>query len=147
MDLSTVKSITAEIAKSIAKTSGGEKNISDLIQDKPEQRRKRDIIALAKYLKSEYDKGNMQCEAALFSRNSTNKIIISGKSSSGEMLAVKYNAYAIRHWDIELINERYLIPAGFRVKRIQPCEILPSKTGVSFIFTLESMEDFRNRFQ
>ena len=147
MDLSTVKSITAEIVKSVSKTSGGEKNIGDLIQDKPEQRRKRDIIALAKYLKSEYDKGNMQCEAALFSRNSTNKIFISGKSSSGEMFAVRYNAYAIRHWDIELINERYLIPAGFRVKRIQPCEILPSKTGVSFIFTMESMDDFRTRFQ
>lgn len=77
---------------------------------------------------------------ALFSKNSTNRIILNGKNSKGEAIAVKYNAYAIRHWDIELINEKLLIPAGFRVSRIQPCEILPSKTGVSFVFTLETIE-------
>ena len=140
MDLSMAKQITAEIAKSVAKANGGKTPVGELLKDGPDIRRKKDMIALAKYLKSEFDKGNTECEAALFSRNTTNKIIVTGKSPKGDLLQVRYNAYAIRHWDIELINEKFLIPAGFRVKRIQPCEILPSKTGVSFIFTMESME-------
>lgn len=139
MDIATAKQITAEIVRTLNKNNAGIQN-TDLINNLPEKRRKKDMVALSKFLKEEYDKGKRQVEVALFSKNSTNRIIINGKNSKGEAIAVKYNAYAIRHWDIELINEKLLIPAGFRVSRIQPCEILPSKTGVSFIFTMESME-------
>lgn len=142
MDLQTVKKISAEIVKSVAKKRGDNNPIIDLIADKPDKRRKRDMLALAKYLKSEYDNGHLECEAALFSRNASNKIVITGKNAQGNIVSIRYNAYAIRHWDIELINEKFLIPAGFRVKKIKPCEILPSKTGVSFVFTMESMEEF-----
>lgn len=142
MDLLTAKTITAEISKVVAKSNRGSTPTGNLLNDMPEQRRKKDIVALAKHLKAEYDKGNKQLEVALFSRNSTNKIIINGYGPNNEPMVIKYNAYAIRHWDIEIINEKFLIPAGFRVKRIQPCEILPSKTGVSFIFTMESMSEY-----
>lgn len=142
MDLRTAKQITAELAKSVAKANGGQTPAGELIKDMPDQRRKRDIVALAKYLKSEYDKGNRQFEVALFSKNTTNRIVINGKGPNGESISLRYNAYAIRHWDIETVNEKFLIPSGFRVKRIQPCEIFPSKTGVSFIFTLESMDEY-----
>ena len=142
MDLRTAKQITAELAKSVAKANGGQTPAGELIKDMPDQRRKRDIVALAKYLKSEYDKGNRQFEVALFSKNTTNRIVINGKGPNGELISLRYNAYAIRHWDIETVNEKFLIPSGFRVKRIQPCEIFPSKTGVSFIFTLESMDEY-----
>lgn len=139
MDIATAKQITAEIVRTLNKNNAGIQN-TDLINNLPEKRRKKDMVALSKFLKEEYDKGKRQVEVALFSKNSTNRIILNGKNSSGEAIAVKYNAYAIRHWDIELINEKLLIPAGFRVSRIQPCEILPSKTGVSFVFTLETIE-------
>ena len=142
MDLRTAKQITAELAKSVAKANGGQTPAGELIKDMPDQRRKRDIVALAKYLKSEYDKGNRQFEVALFSKNTTTRIVINGKGPNGEPISLRYNAYAIRHWDIETVNEKFLIPSGFRVKRIQPCEIFPSKTGVSFIFTLESMDEY-----
>lgn len=142
MDLRIAKQITAEIAKSVAKANGGKTPATDLIKDMPDQRRKRDIVSLAKYLKSEYDKGNRELEVALFSRNTVNRIVINGTGPNGEKVSMRYNAYAIRHWDIEIINEKFLIPSGFRVKRIQPCEIFPSKTGVSFIFTLESMDEY-----
>ena len=145
MDLKTAKQITAELSKSVAKANGGQTPVGELIKDMPDQRRKRDLIGLAKYLKSEYDNGNKVLEVALFSRNSTNKIVINGKGVNGEAISMRYNAYAIRHWDIEIINEKFLIPSGFRVKRIQPCEIFPSKTGVSFIFTLESMDEYNLR--
>jgi hypothetical protein len=144
MDLETARQMTLELAKSVAKANGGKTPSNDIIRDMPEQRRKRDIVALAKYLKSEYDKGKNTVEVALFSRNTTNKIVLTGKGPNGDTLAIIYNAYAIRHWDVELVNEKFLIPSGFRVKSIQPCEILPSKTGVSFIFRLESMEQYNN---
>lgn len=145
MDLNTAKQITAEIAKAVAKQNGGQTPTGELLRDTPDQRRKKDMVLLAKKLKEEYDKGNTQVEVALFSRNSTNRIIITGKDKNGNTLAVKYDAYAIRHWDIEIINEKFLIPAGFRVKRIQPCEVLPKKTGVSFVFFMESMDEYGAR--
>lgn len=142
MDLSIAKQITVELSKSVSKANGGQTPAGDLIGDMPEQRRKRDLVALAKYLKSEYDKGNKKLEVALFSRNTTNRIVVNCKGPNGENISLRYNAYAIRHWDIEIINEKFLIPAGFRVKRIQPCEVLPKKQGVSFLFTLESMSEY-----
>lgn len=146
MDSTTAKAITAEIAKSVAKMNGGKTPTGDLLKDMPEQRRKKDMVLLAKKLKEEYDNGNTQVEVALFSRNSTNRIIMTGSDTRGNKVAITYSAYAIRHWDIEIINERFLIPAGFRVKRIQPCEILPKKQGISFIFTMESMDDYEGNY-
>lgn len=142
MDISIAKRITLEIAKLVSEANGGQTPVIEMVKDMPDQRRKRDLVSLAKYLKSEYDKGNKQVEVALFSRNSTNKIIINGKAPNGELVSLRYNAYAIRHWDVEIINEKFLIPSGFRIKSIQPCEILPSKTGVSFLFTMESMDEY-----
>jgi len=148
MDLNTAKQITTEVYKRVAKdnnmsTDESQNSNFDLIKDNPENRRKRDIVGLARYLKSEFDKGNKQVEVALFSRNSSNKIIINGKLPNGNPVSLRYNAYILRHWDIEILNEKFLIPAGFRVKRIQPLEILPSKTGASFLITMESMNEFR----
>jgi len=139
MDLSIAKNISYEITKAVSKANGGETPYGDLIGDMPEKRRKRDIINLAKFLKSEFDSGKEQTEIALFSRNSTNKILVTCKGPNNEVLAVKYNAYALRHWDLENVNEKLLIPAGFRVSRLQPCEVLPYKTGVSFIVNMEQM--------
>lgn len=143
MDLITAKRVINKVSQSVQKTHNF--NIpNDIIRDSPDQRRKHDIEALAKYIKSEYDKGNTRFEVALFSRNTTNRIFINGKIN-GNAAGIKYNAYAIRHLDIETINEKYLIPAGIRVMRLQPGEILPSKTGVSFILTLESMDKYKNQ--
>lgn len=142
MDIKTTKLITAQIAKAVAAANNGATPVGDIIGDSPEVRRKKDMYNMAKYLKSEYDKGNTEVEVALFSRNSTNRIIVTGKGPHGETLAIRYNAYVLRHWDIEYLNEHLLIPIGFRVSRIQPCEVLPSKTGVSFIFRLESMDEY-----
>lgn len=141
MDIITAKQMTVELSKAVARMNNNETPVGNLIGDRPEQRRKRDMVSLSRYLKSKYDQGIRQTEVALFSRNSSNKIILNGKGPKNETLTITYNAYALRHWDIERVNEQLLIPSGFRVSRIQPCEILPSKTGVAFIFTMESMEE------
>lgn len=140
MDMSVAKKISYELSKAVSKTNGGKTPVKDLIGDRPDQRRKADMLGLAKFIKAEYEKGNKTVEAALFSRNSTPRIMITGIGQKNELLTIKYNAYAIRHWDIETVNAKLLIPAGIRISKIEPCEILPSKTGVKFRMYVEYIE-------
>jgi hypothetical protein len=142
MDLYFAKQILAEIAKSVPVKEGEQPIPTDLMKDMPDRRRKKDIYDLAKHLTNEYNKGNLRVEVALFNKNSTNRINVTGRGPSGEKLMIVFPAFALRHLDIEIINEKFLIPNGFRVKMIQPCEILPSKNGVAFIFEMESMEQY-----
>lgn len=139
MDLSVVKKISAELSKSVAKTNNNATPSGDLIGENPSKRRKDDMLGLAKYVKQEYDSGKKVVEVALFSRNSVPRIVITGIGPNKEIVPVKYNAYAIRHWDIEAINANILIPAGIRISRIEPCEVLPSRTGVRFILHIEKV--------
>lgn len=139
MDLSVTKRISLEISKAVANINNGQTPVKDFIGDNPEDRRKNDMIRLARYVKQEYDKGNEVIEVALFSRNSVPRILITGKTKSGESVTVKYNAYALRHWDLENINSAILIPEGTRIARMEPIEILPSKTGVSFKLYVEEI--------
>ncbi len=142
MDLSVAKKITVELSKAVNKTNGGKTPVKDLIGDSPDRRRKSDMVGLAKFLKSKYDNNEMTVELALFSRNSTPRITITCVGQNNEMIVIKYNAYAIRHWDIELINKNLLIPAGIRISMLEPCEILPSKTGVKFKLYLEPISSY-----
>lgn len=136
MDMKTAKQITIELSKAVANANGNTTPVGDLIGDSPEQRRKRDMYALGRYLKTMYDSGNKEVQVALFNKNSTDRIMVTGVDKNGKKIAMAYKAYAIRHWDIEQINALVLMPAGIRVASIQPCEILPFKTGVSFTFRL-----------
>ena len=138
MDMPVVKKISYELSKAVNKTNGGQTPVGDLIGDSPEKRRKSDMLSLAKYVRTEFNNGNRVIEVALFSRNSTSKITITGIGVRNEMLMAKYNAYAIRHWDIETVNAKILIPIGIRIAKLEPCEVLPSKTGVRFKLYLES---------
>lgn len=139
MDLKVAKKITEELSKAVAKSNGGKTLSVDVLSKGPDKRRKADMTSLAKFVKQEYDSGKRKIEVALFSRNSVPRIIISGVDKNNKPIAIKYNAYAIRHWDIELINEKLLVPAGIRIAKIEPCEILASKTGVRFVMYLDSV--------
>lgn len=137
MDLKIAKFLTVELAKVVSRESKGAIPQGDPIGDFPEKRRAEDMLALAKYCKSQYEKGNLNIEVALFSRNSVPRIVIQGKDKQGKNVTASYNAYAIRHWDIEDVNNKILIPRyGIRIARIKPCEILSSKTGVRFEMSL-----------
>lgn len=136
MDLSVAKKITAKLSEIVSKNNGGQTPVGDLIGSNPENRRKEDMAKLAKLIKNEFKAGKRQVEVALFSRNSVPRIVMNATDSKGKPVLVKYDAYAIRHWDLEEINVRMLVPAGIRIARIEPCEILPPKTGVRFILHL-----------
>ena len=137
MDLNIAKKITIKLAQAVQKTNGVAVGDGDLIGDSPEKRRKSDMLGLARFIQQEYNKGKDLVEVALFSRNSVPHIIISGKAPNGNLVTERFNAYAIRHWDIETVNSKLLIPAGIRIARIEPFEILPSKTGVKFGMYIE----------
>lgn len=137
MDLNIAKRITIKLAQAVEKTNGVNVGNGDLIGNSPEKRRKSDMLGLARYIQQEYNAGNDIANVALFSRNSVPHIIISGKTPNGNVVSEKFNAYAIRHWDIETVNAKLLIPAGIRIARIEPYEILPSKTGVKFGMYIE----------
>lgn len=139
MDLRVAKQLTVELSKAVAKMNQGQTPVGDLIGDAPEKRRREDLELLAKYIKSEAKKGNRKLEVALFSKNSVQRIVINGEDKEGKPTLIKYNAYAIRHWDIEDLNTMYLVPVGLRVSRIEPCEILPPKTGVRFILHITNI--------
>lgn len=137
MDLNIAKNITMKLAQAVQRTNGIDVGDGDLIGDSPEKRRKSDMLGLARYVKQEYDKGRTVISVALFSRNTVPHIIISGKTPKNEMVTERFNAYAIRHWDIETVNAKLLIPAGIRIARIEPYEILPPRTGVKFAVYIE----------
>lgn len=139
MDLSVAKAITYELSKQVARQDRNEKIAGDLIGDYPEQRRREDMILLSKFLKSRFNRGERRVEVALYSQNTVPRITINAKNEKGEPIALKYNAYAIRHWDIEELNARLMIPDGIRISKIEPCEVMPSKTGVRFIIHMISL--------
>jgi hypothetical protein len=131
MDLQTAKQITIELSKAVAKSNNNQTPVGDLIGNAPEQRRKRDMLGLGRYVKQSYDTGLREVSVALFNKNSTDRIMVTAVDKNGKKLAVSYKAYAIRHWDIEQVNSQILMPMGVKIDSIQLCEILPMKTGVS----------------
>lgn len=141
MDLGIAKKISQEILLGVVREKKLEGFNIDTIGDKPLKRRKKDMVALSKFLLQQLkQEGKSQVEIALFSKNVTNRIMVTGVLENGDKVCVKYNAYALRHADIETLNEQLLIPQGIRVAAMQPCEILPYKNGVSFIFKLEKIK-------
>lgn len=142
MNMDMAKQISYGIAKSVAKTNGTEFKTYDFIGDRPEKRRNSDIIGLGKNVISSYKEGKEAIEVALFNRNSLNKIRVTGRnelSKDKEMITVIYDAYAIRHWDIEKLNAELLIPAGIRISKVEPFGIIPRCSGVKFILYISEI--------
>lgn len=138
MDLAISKFIVKKLAEAVAKEQQLDVGDGDIIGNRPEKRRREDMEKLAKYCVEQFKKGETHLEVALFSRNSVPKIMISGtEKGTNKKIMASYRAFAIRHWDIEAVNNQLLATKGIRISRIKPCEILPSKTGVRFEITLQ----------
>lgn len=136
MDINTAKQISIELSKAVANANNNATPVGDFIGDSPDQRRKKDMYAFSRFIKEAYDNGYKEVTAALFNKNSTNRIMVTGLDKGGNKVAVSYKAFAIRPWDIKFINSKILMKAGIRIEDVQACEILPFKTGVSFKFTI-----------
>lgn len=138
MDLSTAKQIT----KTIMNGEENSKNVinDDYIERNPNERKKRDLNRLHKLCVNSFKAGTKEVEVALFSRNTANKIMISAKDkNTRENVVIQYEAFALRHWDIEMFNSEYLSKSKLRVRTLSTCEILPTNTGIRFILELERL--------
>lgn len=139
LDMNVAKRITIEISKIVAKQNGGDTPIGDLIGNKPEEKRKNEMEHLGKKLKKSFEDGKRELSVALFSRNSTPRIVINGVTNKGEAVSAVYDAFALRHTDLEVVNDKFLIPNGIKIEKVEPCDILPSKTGVRCKLYLEKV--------
>lgn len=136
LNIGVMKELTFELAKEIGQASGGAIGGEiDLINDGPIRRREADIREMVKYLASRGNDGVSNVEIALFSRNSTRRIVYTAKDKQGRDVQVKMNAYAVRHWDIPTISNN-LMELGYKITGAKAGEILPSKTGVRFTIQL-----------
>lgn len=139
MDLKTAKNLLIKLSDTANKVTDPRQSAAYTIGDMPETSRKKAMASLARYIKSSWDNGAREVKVALFSKNKTNKITIMAEDANHNPVAVQYRAFAIRHSDITKINEELLMKDGvnLRISRVAACEILPSKTGVSFKLNIE----------
>ena len=138
MDVNIARKISIELIKALEKTDKSSIDM-DIALGSMQKRKSSDMARLAKQIKNSHEQGEKEIEVALFSRNTVPRIVINGVGPNNEPMPTKYNAYSIRHWDLTELNQNILIPEGLRVSKIEPIEILPSKTGVRFILTIESI--------
>ena len=143
MDLSVAKLITIDIAKKVAARTGEDIPKGDFIGGMPERSQAHSMLTLAKKIKKAHENGENQIEVALYSRNVTPRIIINGHDASGQAIALMYDAYCVKHTDIEVVNSNHLIPCGITVYKITPCEILQSKTGIRCKLFFDTVENVR----
>lgn len=137
MNLNVAKQTSAFVTQSMIKAGavkGANITNADLIGDGPDKRRYEDIVKLAKFLVKSAKERKSVVEIALFSRNKVGKTTFNAKRGN-EDVAVTYNAYAIRHWDIQQLNQ-LLQREGISVVNVEAGEIIPSKNGVRFKLTL-----------
>jgi hypothetical protein len=135
MDLSVSIHLAEKIMQENVPEAEGKQykvNISDNIK----QKRKSAMVSLAKHCVSQMDKGITKFDIALYSRNIVPKIIITAKDTKGNDVMLKYKAFSLRHWDIDVVSNELLLPKGIRISKIEPCEILPARNGVRFTIHL-----------
>lgn len=139
MDLSVARYITKLVSKKVLSNTKDAQIPDDLINNKPDKRREEDMVRLAKKCLKEFKSGETKMEVALFSRNSTPKITITATAKDNSNVVLQYDAFAIRHWDIEQINDKYLIPRGMRIRMLEACDIFTSRTGVRYVLHFEKV--------
>lgn len=120
------------------------KNDIMMIRDLPINKRKADLKALAdkclSVAKEHPNDKQIIYDVALYSRNSLNEIKFAAQGPKGEKLQVRYDAFSLKHTDLDELNRAHLVTKRFRVSSIQPCEILPTRTGVRFRLYLERLD-------
>lgn len=142
LNINVAKQISAFIIESSVKSGHLDPtkvSTSDLVGNGPDTRRREDIERLAKYLKKVYTTGRpgqKAVDVVLYSRNKVGTASFNAKDTKGNNTIVTYQAFAIRHWDLNTLNQMFLANENFKVINAQAGEIIPSKNGVRFRLTI-----------
>lgn len=103
------------------------------------ERQQEDIKRLAQLCVKKAQHGVAEFDVCLFSKNKVDKINITAKdSNTGRMVAVSYDAFALRHTDILAVNT-VLASCGLKIVRVLIHEAVPSMTGVRTTLGLVSV--------
>lgn len=91
------------------------------------------MLNLAKHCLNEYKNKHREIEIVLFrSDNSSHALVNARVAGARDRVLLKYEAYMLKHWDLELVNKRHLIKAGIKINGVKALEILPNGAGVLF---------------
>lgn len=140
MNLAVAQRIATGLLKSAYEEYNKDVDFIQELKASPINRRTADMTRLAnKCLKVIGDGGRNEFYVALYSRNSGPYIKLNAMHNN-KPVTVTYDSYALRHFDLTDINSDYLCSKGIRISKIEPCDILSSKTGVKFRIVLERLD-------
>lgn len=143
IDMKVVEHILREWMKLNKKTKTGITLLEyeDIIGDSPKQNRNGDIIRLSELCYSSLEKGKNKLEVVLYSLSPLPNVLLTGKlKETKELIVLHYPAFVLKQWDLDTVNEEYLIPKGIRISKVEVCDILPNREGVRFIIHLKEIE-------
>ena len=132
IDMNIAKMITTLLAKLAAQKNPELKDMPDLIGTQPDENKDYQMKLLAKKCLEAF-KNNQD---TLFSRNKTNKIILTADGMNKEKVVITYPSFALRPWDLEEINVKYLIERGMRISGVKAYEIIGNNSGLRVALTL-----------
>ena len=135
MDLGTAKGILNTLCRKMINQQGLKGTYFDILNTAPTGNKTKEAKLLANTIINEYKKGNDKISVALFSTNESNRIAITCRYN-GEKHILNYKAFNLTHWDLGVVNSNYLIPNGLKISSVKPCEVLVSRTGISFILNI-----------
>ena len=130
IDMSVIKRILQEYLKSTQEKDLQLDEYAELIGNQPEQSRAEDMKRFAELCINEYRAGKKKIMVSLFNLTANPNTIVMGKDAKD--VALFFQSFAIRQWDMENINKTYLIPHGIRVSSLEICDILPGRSGVRY---------------
>ena len=136
IDMNIAKMITTLLAKLAAQKNPELKDMPDLIGTQPDENKDYQMKLLAKKCLEAFKNNQDTLEIALFSRNKTNKIILTADGMNKEKVVITYPSFALRPWDLEEINVKYLIERGMRISGVKAYEIIGNNSGLRVSLTL-----------
>lgn len=139
IDMSTMVKVLMDVARATVDVTGKNKELLSKVYREPEAVRKREVKRLANAILKKIEAGENSIDVALFNKNSTDKAGVTVDTPDGKSQYVYLNAYALRHWDIKVLNEQLLMKRGYRVARVIPKYVLSSENGIHTTLEFEKM--------
>lgn len=138
-------SVTKRLLLNIMQNSEDLNLCSNMIETAYEERRNAEFTHMQLFLINAIKSGKTKVSVALFNTNSGHKITyktyIENGKYAGQRVEISLPAFALRHWDLQELNQNYLIPAKLKIARVQVVEILPTRTGVGFNLELVKLDE------
>ena len=125
IDLKTAIELTVRISKA----AGASESTDFGISQSSYERQNDDIKRFAQLCVKKAKAGIEEFDVCLFSRNTVDKINMTGKDQNNKDIMVAYDAFALRHTDIAKINQQ-LANVHLKIVRVIIHEAVPSMTGV-----------------